>query len=262
VSSPAHPLLHTVRVGSGPTVLLVHGSAAEHTTWTIQLASPLKQRFTLLACDRRGTAASPLPPGPGWQPVEAHADDLAALVDEPVLAVGSSFGAVCVLELARRRPELLRGMILCEPPLPPDDDAPAVPDSLLGDLDALAAAQGGEAAAERFLRTVLGDPAYERMPKLFQARSKALWPQIRGDCHALGAYRVRYPELGAIRVPALLLGGERSAPYYRPTLDALAAALGDPRLEILPFAGHMMQADAFRRFNERLASFAAEVGLS
>jgi pimeloyl-ACP methyl ester carboxylesterase len=243
------PSLHAVSAGHGTPLLLVHGSAADHTTWTIQLASaPLREAFTMTAVDRRATAAT----------VEEHAADLAGF--GPVIAVGSSFGAVVVLELARARPDLVRGMVLCEPPLPASDDAPGAPAGFLDELDAIAAARGGEAAAERFLRTVLGDPAFERMPRMFRARATALWPAIRSDCHALAAYRVRYAELPGVEVPALLLGGERSAAYFRPTLDALAAALPRARLEILAGAGHMMQADAHRSFAERLIGFAGTIG--
>jgi pimeloyl-ACP methyl ester carboxylesterase len=245
MSSP----LHAVTAGRGPRVVLVHGSAADHTTWTIQLAnSQLRESLELVAIDRRADATT----------VEAHADDLATFVEtgpHPVTLVGSSFGAVCCLELTRRRPELVRGAILCEPPLPPDDDGPLGSANFIAELDARAAAEGPEAAAEQFLRTVLGDTAYERMPKMYQNRSKAMWAAIRSDCLALNAYRVRYPELRAIETPFLLLGGDRSAPYFRPTLDALAAHLPRARLETLTGAGHMMHADAHRSFAEKLLGF-------
>src|SRR5262249_13523805 len=160
------------------------------------------------------------------------------------VAIGSSFGAVVVLALARARPDLLRAMILCEPPLPASDDAPPVPAAFLERFDAIAAADGGEAAGEYFLRQVLGDLAYQRMPPVFQVRAKALWRAIRDDCAALGAYRVDYATLGRVRVPALLLGGERSSASFRPTLEALGRALPAARLEVLAGAGHMLHAEA------------------
>jgi pimeloyl-ACP methyl ester carboxylesterase len=192
------------------------------------------------------------PPERGREAAESKGDDR-------VLAVGSSFGAVVVLECARRHPERLRGMVLCEPPLPPSDDAPPVPDGFLADLDRRAEEAGGPAAAEMFLRMVLGDAAFERMPHAFRGRATAQWPPLRSDCHALGAYRVRYAELGRIAVPALLLGGDRSAPYFRVTLEALAASLGHARLESLAGAGHMMHAEAHRSFHEKLLAFDEEV---
>ena len=108
------------------------------------------------------------------------------------------------------------------------------------------------------LRQVLSDEAYERIPRPFQERSKALYAPIRQDIAALGAYRVRYHALGEVRVPILLLGGERSAGFYKPTLDALRLSLANARLEMLPGAGHMMHADVHRKFNERLSRFLAE----
>jgi pimeloyl-ACP methyl ester carboxylesterase len=246
--------LHVVRAGVGPPILLIHGSAADHTTWSIQLsgkaAEGLRERFTLIAYDRRGGPLS----------VEDHADDAAALASDPrVLVVGSSFGAVIALDLIRRYPSA--GAVLIEPPMPASDDAPAATEFLAA-YDARAAEQGGPAAAELFLRTVLGDTIYERMPLVYRDRAQAKWAEIRADSAALIAYRPRYAELAALDVPVLLLGGERSAAYYRPTLDALATALPRARLELVAGAGHMLQADAHRRFAELLAAFAVEVGLA
>ena len=260
--------LHAVRAGAGPQLLLIHGSAADYTTWSIQLASPLRERFELVAYDRRLAAPT----------VEAHAADAASLVARPpVLIAGSSFGAVVALELVRSRPGLAAGAILIEPPMaafdaPPDlgravhaalggtRNAPE-PGAFLAELDRRAAEAGGEAAGELFLRMVLGDASYERMPRAFQDRAKGKWAEIRADASALLAYRPRYAELPAVKTPVLLLGGARSAPYFRATLDALAAALPRARLEIVPGAGHMLHAEAPRRFAELLIGFADEIGI-
>lgn len=236
--------------------LLVHGSAADSSTWSIQLASStLRQHLQLWAYDRRGTGASPAWSSAEEPTVEAHADDAAALARQagaPVWAVGSSFGAVIALELARRHPALVAGAVLIEPPMAPSDEARVAPAELLRELDELAQHQGGPAAAARFLRTVLGEPAFSRMPRPYRERSMALWPQIRADSVALAAYRPRYAELSAVSAPVLLLGGERSAPYFRATLDALARALPAARLEVVRGAGHMLHAEAHRTFTELL----------
>ena len=244
--------LHVVRAGSGPRVLLVHGSAADRTTWSIQLAT-LRDRFELIAYDRRAGDAT----------VEDHAADAAGLLGrEPgrALVVGSSFGAVVALELIRSRPALCAGAVLIEPPMAADGDALAIPAAFHAEYDRRLASDGGPAAAELVLRVVLGDAAYERIPEAFQDRSKAKWAEIRSDSAALIAYRPRYAELRGVAAPVLLLGGERSNAYFRPTLEALAAALPAARLEVVPGAGHMLHAEAHRRFAELLVAFAAEIG--
>jgi pimeloyl-ACP methyl ester carboxylesterase len=244
--------LHVVRAGRGPRVLLVHGSAADRTTWSIQLAT-LRDRFELIAYDRRA----------GDVTVEDHAADAAGLLErEPgrALVVGSSFGAVVALELIRSRPALCAGAVLIEPPMAADGDARAVPAAFLAEYDRRVASDGGPAAAELFLRVVLGDAAYEAIPEAFQDRSKAKWAEIRSDAAALIAYRPRYAALRDVAVPVLLLGGDRSNAYFRPTLEALAAALPAARLEVVPGAGHMLHAEAHRRFAELLVAFAAAIG--
>jgi pimeloyl-ACP methyl ester carboxylesterase len=229
-------------------VLLIHGSAADATTWSIQLASAaLRQRFSLIAYDR-----------PILATVEEQARVAASHLDAPGLIVGSSFGAVIALELIRSSRQL--GAVLIEPPMGVSDDAPAAPAAVLAEYDRRAAEQGGPAAAELFLRTVLGDAAFERMPRAFRERATAKYAEIRADSAALIAYRPRYAELRAVTTPVLLLGGERSAPYFRPTLEALRAHLPNARLEILAGAGHMLHAEASRRFAELVTTFADQIG--
>jgi pimeloyl-ACP methyl ester carboxylesterase len=245
--------LHVVRAGRGPRVLFIHGSAADHTTWSIQLRSPLAERFELIAYDRRADAPT----------VEAHAADAISLLEggESAILAGSSFGSVIALEVMRTRPDLCRGAVLIEPPMAASDDLAAASTSFLAEFDRRAAEQGGPAAGEFFLRFVLGDTAFLRMPRAFQERAASKWAEIRADSGALIAYKPRYAELASVHVPTLLLGGERSAPYFRATLDALVHALPSARLEVVPAAGHMLHAEAFRRYAELLVSFAADLGI-
>jgi pimeloyl-ACP methyl ester carboxylesterase len=154
---------------------------------------------------------------------------------------------------------LCAGVVMIEPPMGAADDIPAAPAPFLAEFDRLVAEQGGPAAGEFFLRTVLGDEAFDRIPLAYQERSKAKWAEIRADSAALLAYRPRYAELGAIDVPVLLIGGQKSASYFRATLDALCAALPRARIEIIAGAGHMLQAEAPRRFAELLTAFADEL---
>ncbi len=243
--------LHVVSAGVGPRIFFVHGSATDGTTWSIQLASPLKDDFTLIAYTRRSSGS-----------VEDHAADAVELIGEtPTMIVGSSFGAVVCLEVARRRVPVVRGIVLIEPPMAADDETPAATVAFLAEFDRRVATQSGPAAAEYFLRTVLGDAMYDRIPEAFQERSKARWAEIRADSEALIRYRPRYGELSAIETPILLLGGDRSAGYFRPTLDALAKTLPHARLEIVEGAGHMLHAEARRQFADLLTSFAADCGL-
>jgi pimeloyl-ACP methyl ester carboxylesterase len=233
-------------------MLFLHGSAADSTTWSIQLAGSLREHFELVAYDRRLEGS-----------VADHAADAATLLSAqaPGVVVGSSFGSVVALELIRTRPQLVRGAVLIEPPMPSSDDLAGAATAFVAEFDRRAAEQGGPAAAEFFLRFVLGDEAYDRMPRAFQERAMQKWQQIRADSAALLDYRPRYAELKSVKLPVLLVGGDRSATYFRATLDALLAALPDARLEIVAGAGHMLHAEASRRFAQLLMEFAEHVGI-
>lgn len=245
--------LHVVTAGDGPRILFIHGSATDAATWSIQLApartrGALREHFTLIAYTRRSEGS-----------VEDHAADAIDLIGEtPTVIVGSSFGAVVALEVLRRRVAAVRGAVLIEPPMSASDETPAAPLAFLAEFDRRLAEQGGPAAGEFFLRTVLGEVAYDRIPEAFQERSKQRWAEIRADSSALIAYRPRYDELRSITTPVLLLGGDRSAAYFRPTLEALRQHLGNAKLEVIRGAGHMLHAEAHRQFAELLASFAGE----
>lgn len=236
-------------------LLFVHGSAADEDSWSIQRAF-LGKQFRVVTYTRV------------WQGVDSysvadHAADAARIIGEqdlaPAVAVGSSFGAVCVLELARRRPELLRGIVLCEPPLPPNDDGPLAPATYREELERRYREDGPRAAAELFLRRVLGDAGFEKMPARLQERTLGMAEQIRLDSDALNGYRVDYASLAQVTLPVLLLGGDRSGPLFEPTLAALAAALPNAERETLRGGSHMMHADAARQFNAVVAAFAQRV---
>ncbi|HEY4055480.1 MAG TPA: alpha/beta hydrolase [Kofleriaceae bacterium] len=229
-------------------LLLIHGSAADSSTWSIQRLSPFASTFELIAYDR-----------PDLTTVEAAADDAVARLGDdptPALVAGSSFGAVVALDAIRRYPARFAGAILIEPPMTSTEEPSSEQRAMFAAFDEVRAAKGDEAAAELFLRTVLGDAAYERMPKAFQDRSKAKAAQIRADSVALLAYRPRYAELSSVTLPVLLLGGDRSFEYFAPTLAALERSLPNAKRVTVANAGHMLHAEAHRTFAQLVTDFA------
>ncbi|MEU6726972.1 alpha/beta hydrolase [Nonomuraea wenchangensis] len=120
--TPGATLHHEVR-GSGPILLLICGGMYDAAGFAA-LATTLADRYTVVTYDRRGNSRSPLDGPPEPQSVEVHADDAARLLtavgvtpEEPALVFGNSSGAVIGLELAARRPELVRALVAHEPPL-------------------------------------------------------------------------------------------------------------------------------------------------
>jgi pimeloyl-ACP methyl ester carboxylesterase len=112
------------RSGSGPPLVLVHGSINDHGIWAA-VTPALAQHFTVLALDRRGRGESG---EPREHEMQRQFEDVLAVVDAadgPVDLVGHSFGAHCALGAAAMSPERIRHLVLYEPP-PVDDVRSAV----------------------------------------------------------------------------------------------------------------------------------------
>ena len=100
-------------LGSGPAVLLVHGSVVDaRRTWRKQIE--LAEQWSLRLPNRPGFAASPsLVRGD----FELEAPLIAELLGEGAHLVGHSYGAIIALLAAAMRPQSVRSLIVSEPGL-------------------------------------------------------------------------------------------------------------------------------------------------
>src|SRR5215470_8718887 len=108
--------LYYEEMGEGVPILLIHPSGATASTWG-SAVEELAQIGHVIAYDRRGYARS------GGEPVRSmstHTADAAALLEHlrtpPALVVGTSAGAAIAVDLAVRRPDLVRVVVAHEFP--------------------------------------------------------------------------------------------------------------------------------------------------
>jgi pimeloyl-ACP methyl ester carboxylesterase len=101
------------QVGSGPDVLLIGGAGDTVESWSFQLDG-LADRYRLTAFDNRGAGRTAMPDEP--LTVDAMADDAAAVLEAlgiaPAHVAGFSGGSTTAQELALRRPDLVRSLVL------------------------------------------------------------------------------------------------------------------------------------------------------
>jgi pimeloyl-ACP methyl ester carboxylesterase len=105
------PDFHVKTIGSGPRVVLVHGSVGNgSTTW--ESLRPLADRYTLVLPDRPG-----YPPNPPVErgDFEMQAEAIAELLEPGDHLVGHSYGGVISL-LAAAQTDGLRSLTVNEPP--------------------------------------------------------------------------------------------------------------------------------------------------
>jgi pimeloyl-ACP methyl ester carboxylesterase len=103
---------------SGPPLVLLHGVTGRWQGW-LSVMPDLALRWRLFALDLRGHGRSGR--APGAYRINDYADDVIAFlrgpVAAPVMLVGHSLGAIISIAVAARAPELVRAVVLEDPPL-------------------------------------------------------------------------------------------------------------------------------------------------
>ncbi len=106
--------------GTGDPVVFVHGGASDLRTWSRQFPT-FGESFRTIVYSRRFARPNAVIPDDADDPMQTHVDDLAALIltldAAPAHVVGHSWGGFVALLLAIQRPDLLRRLVLIEPPV-------------------------------------------------------------------------------------------------------------------------------------------------
>lgn len=229
--------------GPGPVVLLLHGFPLSRAMWEEQLTG-LGSIYRVIAPDLRGFGESPVPEG--VYTMDAMADDVAELLETldimgPVVVGGLSMGGYVALSLAARYPTRVRALILM--------------DTRAG-ADTPEAAQGREATARTVLATDSAAPVVDAMlPRLFSKLTleqrperveplKAIMDQtapkgIAGALRGMASRPDRRGDLAKIAVPTLVLVGEEDILTPPAEAKAMAEAIPNAQLEVIPQAGHL-----------------------
>lgn len=114
--------LHYVERGSGPPIVFVHGGLGDYRTFQPQFDA-LSSNFRVVAFSRRFHPPNDVPAGVPSYSMQGHVDDLAELVKAlrlgPSHVVGHSYGAYVALAFSLQHPDLVRSLVLGEPPVLP-----------------------------------------------------------------------------------------------------------------------------------------------
>ncbi|GHI06904.1 alpha/beta hydrolase [Streptomyces cellostaticus] len=99
-----------------PGVLLLHGLMGRASHWAAT-ARWLAERHRAVALDQRGHGQSDKPPQAAYTR-EAYVEDAEAALEQlglaPAVLIGHAMGALTAWQLAAKRPDLVRGLIICD----------------------------------------------------------------------------------------------------------------------------------------------------
>jgi pimeloyl-ACP methyl ester carboxylesterase len=228
------------RSGTGPPLLLVHGMVADHsTTWRFILPG-IEQHFTVYAMDRRGRGSSEDNPAHNLQ---REAGDVAAIVDyigQPVNVLAHSYGGLCALEAALLTANLRRLIIYEGVTLSGED---IFSTGAADRLEAMLEAGDVENMLVVFLRDEADIPPAEI--DLLRSQRDA-WavrlrnaPTVPREIRAMAHYRFEPGRFSRMQTPTRLLVGEESASLELENAKAVAGALPDARVVVLPGQKHL-----------------------
>jgi len=230
-------------------LVMVHGAGGISRVWQNQMG-PLSRTVNVLALDLPGHGNTP---GPGREHIRDYAEwtihALESVFERPVFLMGHSMGGAIILEVAHRRPEIARGIIL------------ASTGSRLKVAPAFL-----EGLRDRFDETVdqMTQYAYAPGAEPGVVREGANWikqagaPTVIGDFLACDRFD-RRNDIDGIRLPCLIVCGDldKLAP---PALSrSIYEAIAGSTLEMIPDAGHTVMIENPHAFNGAVQEFLREM---
>jgi pimeloyl-ACP methyl ester carboxylesterase len=268
-------VLHYVDRGKGPTVVFVHGGMEDYRAWEDQFPT-LEKHFRLIAYSRRYNYPNHNRLRSGSHSAIVDADDLAALIKSlnlgSVQVVGHSYGAYTSLLLAQRHPELVRSLVLSEPPIMKwlNDSANGRPllDDFMDQMWLPCREAFRRQQPEAALRiTVNWFASHESSPNGLSATYAQLPPDAKRtlmqdirEWQALTTSQDAFPplsrqEIAQVRQPVLLLSGDRSVPAFRLIANELAQTLPRVQFVVLKNVSHEMWSEDPQKLTATILPF-------
>ena len=222
--------------GAGPPVVLVHGLAGSWRWWR-EVIPPLAERHTVHVVDLPRFALV----RPGRFRVAGAADWLALWLQASGSAgatvVGHSLGGLLTAQLAARKPDLVRRLVLVAPA--------GIPFGRPTIGYGLPLFEALRTAAPHFRRVLIADAARAGPATL-----------LTGGLHATRSDVRR--ELASISAPTLILWGGRDPVLPATLAEQWQLRLPHAEVTMLPDAGHVPMVDAPEAVADALRAFLAE----
>ncbi len=261
--------LHYTRTGHAdgakPPLIMAHGFSDDGLCWT-SVAQSLEADYDIVMLDARGHGLSDAPEW-GYGPLD-QANDVSGVIEglnltRPIV-LGHSMGAMTTLVLAGRHPDLVRAIVLEDPP--PwwvADYPPAFNAEWLTQTRAWLTNFQNQSREDLIARQRAETPGWSEVELVPWADSK-----LRVDLKILdhlAPLEVDWPILvGGIRCPVLLIRGDpdRGALVTAEHTHTLQTWLPQLRVAHISSAGHSIRRDQSAAFMHIVRPFLSEVSRS
>lgn len=267
--------------GGGSPVIFIHGSISDYRTWENQM-KPIAKQFHVIAYSRRYHYPYTSAEADSDYTVPQHSKDLAEFIKAlnlgAVNLVGSSYGAYVGLSTAIKNPDLVKTLVLGEPPVIPlllsDVNNPfqalslIVRDFSTGISFLKFGIKSMNPAKKQlskgnineglrlFANGVLGESGYDQLPEDVKAimmdNALALKAELLGP-----GFPDEFPKKEAriLQVPTLLVYAEKSPKFFHSISDKLFKLLPNGQQVFIADASHDMHEENPEVYNEKVLEF-------
>jgi pimeloyl-ACP methyl ester carboxylesterase len=252
-------------LGSGPTVLMLHGIGGGHRAFAPQVETLASLGYRAVAWDMPGYGRSaPIEPYSFKGLAQRCVDLIDALQCDSVALLGHSMGGMVAQEVIARRPDKVNKLILCGTSAAfgkrtDGRSADAWAQQFIAQRTApLDAGQTMADMAARLVPQMVGPAALPEGLKLAEhCMASVPAATYRRALECLVTFD-RQAALAHIRVPTLLMGGELDRVAAPAVMRQMAAAIARARYAELPGIGHLMNLEAPDAFDALLLDFLRE----
>lgn len=221
----------------GRHVVFVNSLGTDFRIWREVMAA-LGDSVSMLAYDKRGHGLSDVGDAP--YSIEDHVDDLSGLLDrlgiDEVIICGLSVGGLVALGLAARRPEVVKGLVLC-------DTAHKIGtaemwNGRIGAVEKDGIGSIADAVLERWFTPEFRD---KRPIELTGCRNMLVRQPVAGYAGTCAALReADYTEAAkAVAVPTLCVVGDQDGSTPPALVRSMADLIPGSRFKIIDGAGHI-----------------------
>ena len=256
--------IHYIDIGKGTPVIFIHGALGDYRGFSGQ-RDVFSQSHRVIVYSRRYAFPDHQPISDSFNyKIDPHVNDLVEFIKVVNLGtvhlIGHSYGAFIALRIAMDHPKLVRSLTLCEPPYP----------SLMGDSiwksfvtkfkspSADAFKRGdNKKAVEIFVHGVIGDSLF--FIQIPAQGVKELMENVP-ETRAIALTKDPFPivscqELQKVKLPVLLVGGDKSPPMFTATTAELDRCLSNNEVLLLRSASHALQNQNPSEFNKTVLRF-------
>lgn len=241
------PCLGFGETGTGPTVVMVHGSPGEGRAWN-NVIKQLPDSVRVLTPDLPGYGRSDPLPGGTTHRTQAMADAVAELIEQQDGAVwlcGHSYGANVALHAAVRLGSKLAGLVLIEPvflrvlQLVQDDAQYNSAQAFFADY-----VRRVESAEPDAIRLMIdfwcGTGYFDRLPERARGFLNSAAPQNAADVRATFSETLGLSDLQGLDIPVLLASGDRSPKIAESMANSCRQWMPNARTQSIEGATHLL----------------------